>query len=122
MNEPIWGQTAQELYLMMLRAAETMGMEDFGGKYGRYRSYRAVARHLPHIEDAMAGHLYVDVRSQNETKFYTFLRRLSINGRSGCPSPTPVYSNWTRRKNTTLSMSFARSPGWGPWATFRRTI
>jgi hypothetical protein len=74
MDEPIWGQTAQELYLKMLRAAEAMGMEDFGGKFGRYRSYRAVARHLPHIEDAMAGHLYVDVRSQNETKFYTFLR------------------------------------------------
>jgi len=74
MDQPIWGQTAQELYLKMLQAAEAMGMEDFGGKYGRYRSYRAVARHLPHIEDAMAGHLYVDVRSQNETKFYTFLR------------------------------------------------
>lgn len=38
MNQPNLGQTAQGLYLNMLHAAGNMGMEDFGGKYGRYRS------------------------------------------------------------------------------------
>lgn len=76
MDEPIWDVTAQDLYLKMLRAAEDMGMNDFGGKWGRYRSFRAVARHLPHIEDAMAEHLYVGIRSggRGDQKFYTFRR------------------------------------------------
>jgi hypothetical protein len=66
--------SAAQLYSRMRHAAEFMELEDF---QRRYPSAMSVATHVPHIAEAMAARLYVDIcqsRKPGHPMLYTFLR------------------------------------------------